>query len=962
MAEITKDLLITDEALQVPQQLADGFDKAVAAVESLLAISKKYEDQIGGSDTIPKLKKDTDGFGESLTELDKIQKAYTQSTQKLSDEYISYKKAVNDVNQAVKDKTALGDREATSINAQNASLKQLDAALQKNRQTYKDLVGDQQRNSASGQELLRVIQQQDAASKALSATIGQQQKNVGDYVNALKMVSPVFSQAASAATNFGSSVKEVFDALLKNPIIAIGATILATFEALREITKLYFSETIDGVQKATEIDKVWETSIATIKSRWAEAGEGIANVWHDMSIGAAFYFTSIILGEAEAAKALKAGLDIAKLENELRDEELQNIVRNSRLQLDKDKEMFDARDKLRKSDQQRDDALRQSMIDAAQIRENEIASVNKQIEANRILMNTTKEKFPLLEIEANLQARLNQIEDEKFQGARRRQALEVQIIDDSIKRTEEAQKIIRDANTETNETVIQSDINANNTIIGNQQFALDTQLGALGGNLILQKQANDLARDKEIQSAKEAARKRVVVDGEVMTAILEDTTHTLAWKDQAIINAQNREVDNDLAFQTLKNSINTKYAEKFAQDTKASAAKVAGIIDDSFKYQISLREKFNQEDTNKAIAGLNEKYEKGKLTIAQYNGAMAAIMREGNLQTLHIQEDEEAQEIKALQDKQAAEVGLTKEEYKLLEDLQKKHNETIAKQAKLTADQKLEIDKNVHKAQLQLETSAAGAIMAIGNNLYAEQFQQEQNKLNNLQTQKDKELAVAGLTADQKAAIDKKYTTLTTIENEKVLELKRKQAVFDKEVAAFQIIIKTAQGVGDALGNVLTIPLIPFILAEGALEEAVVLSKPIPSYQFGTKSHIGGTAVVGEVGTELVKEPGGNMFLTPALPTIMDIAKGSEVFTNTETMKILALGSLNAETHLIAENSLLQNEIKVLGGRIEKSNARLEKAISKIDGALIRHGSLLYQTKEDANGNKRLIRLKSFTQ
>ena len=66
--------------------------------------------------------------------------------------------------------------------------KSLSASLSNNRAKYKDLAVQNKQNTKEGKELLKTIQQQDTKLKEVDATVGQHQRNVGNYSGALKKV------------------------------------------------------------------------------------------------------------------------------------------------------------------------------------------------------------------------------------------------------------------------------------------------------------------------------------------------------------------------------------------------------------------------------------------------------------------------------------------------------------------------------------------------------------------------------------------------------------------------------------------------------------------------------------------------------------------------------------------------------------------------------------------------------
>lgn len=144
---------------------------------------------------------------------------------------------------------------------------------------------------------------------------------------------------------------------------------------------------------------------------------------------------------------------------------------------------------------------------------------------------------------------------------------------------------------------------------------------------------------------------------------------------------------------------------------------------------------------------------------------------------------------------------------------------------------------------------------------------------------KQKELAAAGDNEEKKSKIEENYA-------KKAAALKRKQAIADKLGALFQIALNTAIGATNAASKVVTLPLVPFIIAAGALQAAAVLAKPIPAYKDGVKSAPRGLALVGEAGAELVEK--NNRMQLVDTPSLVNLAGGETIYKNADTQKILA--------------------------------------------------------------------------
>ena len=124
-------------------------------------------------------------------------------------------------------------------------------------------------------------------------------------------------------------------------------------------------------------------------------------------------------------------------------------------------------------------------------------------------------------------------------------------------------------------------------------------------------------------------------------------------------------------------------------------------------------------------------------------------------------------------------------------------------------------------------------------------------------------------TAQKNAELEKKKATLRT-----------KQAKFEKATSIAEAAIQIAGGILQTikqLGFPAAIPMIAALGAMGAIQLATIIATPIPKYAKGTDSHKGGLAVVGDGGVPetIVTEKGA--YITPSVPTLVDIPKGAKV-------------------------------------------------------------------------------------
>lgn len=255
------------------------------------------------------------------------------------------------------------------------------------------------------------------------------------------------------------------------------------------------------------------------------------------------------------------------------------------------------------------------------------------------------------------------------------------------------------------------------------------------------------------------------------------------------------------------------------------------------------------------------------------------------------------------------------EEQLAVENMSAEDREAIAEKlqkakadlANAEADAEIEALERVAQREAELEDERRGRIMkilslasesigTIGNlvaTLYDGKIEkiEEEQEANDEAYEEDVEriesLAESGAISEEEAEARKRAAQTETsrknaeLEREKI-QLQQKQAKWNKAVQIAQTGIATARGVMEAWN--MGLPLGPIfsavVAAMGAVQVATIAATPIPAYKDGTKAggHIGGLAIVGDGGKHEVIVYGGNQWITPDKPTIVDLPRGAEVF------------------------------------------------------------------------------------
>ncbi len=208
----------------------------------------------------------------------------------------------------------------------------------------------------------------------------------------------------------------------------------------------------------------------------------------------------------------------------------------------------------------------------------------------------------------------------------------------------------------------------------------------------------------------------------------------------------------------------------------------------------------------------------------------------------------------------------------------------------LTPDpSKLEIWLNKNKKYIDKALELWNQLGELGNNILQgrieniEAEQEANEEAGEKELERIDKLSESGAISEEEAERRKRVAKQKTEEKDKELEkqkaeLQIRQARLQKAINIGNIIVNTAVGIMSALAMLPpNIPLSVLIGAIGAAQLATVIAQPIPKYAKGTDSHPGGLAMVGDGGKREAVLFDGNMFITPSIPTLIELPKGATV-------------------------------------------------------------------------------------
>jgi hypothetical protein len=360
--ELSRKDVLGDDLMMAPMVLTKDFEKFLGVLKQVADVGKKVGDSLGGSGSLPKAKDDTEKLTKAQQELLKVQNAIQTALAKENDEYIKYKKELDDVNKRLKEKTTLGDKDAKTIEKQNASINELSAALAKNRNEYSKLRTEEERNTKAGKDLLAVIQKQDKEFKELRVSMGQAQDNVGNYASAVQGLDGVTGGVIGRFKMLGSQLL----LLAGNPFILGLSGFVALLYALGSAVKTFFTATGDGEDMLARQSAVWGQFFNTIKKGWSDLGKDIAeffgegaskNVINSLITQAATIFPFLIpwieRTRKEFNETADAATKLADAIDDIQTRQARNIIDKSEKELEYNELIYKSQQKNLYTDEER---------------------------------------------------------------------------------------------------------------------------------------------------------------------------------------------------------------------------------------------------------------------------------------------------------------------------------------------------------------------------------------------------------------------------------------------------------------------------------------------------------------------------------------------------------------------------------------------------------------------------------
>ncbi|HTY43974.1 MAG TPA: hypothetical protein VMC80_01915 [Patescibacteria group bacterium] len=884
---------------------------------------------------IEKFKKDIDDIADKMANLITVtakHSAAQEKTKASTQDLNNQNKILNDAEkQAIglkdqltvteKEYNKLLDLEKQQLTAAEGSYKKLNAQLVESRQKYK-LMSEEQRNSPMGKQTLKDIDSLDEQLKKLDKSMGQSQRNVGNYGQTFSGVFASMPQVFQGAVEGLGNMTKAAMKFIMTPLGLILAGIAIAIEAVIK----YFKNSEEGENRLTKITTVLSAILQGLWDILSKVGEILVDAFLKpratiewltgavKEIGQFFKntFGNIIGGSLEifvgfAQKAFaEFGLAWQKLKNVFTDNTAK--INKAQAQVDEyNKKIEEGQKKVKEGAENLGDAVSDAF--------------NAMGKATKEFMDEEKRRADLAAKYADMQASIHKeerkdlIENQKLStesSELRAKAEELKKLnaEESIALTEKAMKL--DEQVLANELKLSKERLAAFKLKG--QFSkqdidyldelakLTADVEAKEGAFEEEKRGRlrQLNRLRMEAFSQEKDRLKTELDinknnideeiSENERLIANENTSYEARMRLAMRNAQAKEIlaekEYDIEKEQLDKELELKliseqdYALQLQKLTSDKDKKIFDIDLKLYNDTKAIQErrlKDIDQQTIQEVTALKNKYLEKKLTEEQLAD-----------ETLKLQASQYQKELdlKNLSNEQKTDLESKLADTRIA--MQKKTNQEIIDNIQTTLDATKELYQGLN--------DFSQAVFNRQNTL-------EENRKNARLDALEKEYNQGLISQDEyekrKEKIDKEA---------KIKEAKRAriQAILNKAMSIFTINMDYNVGVMNALkeGDIMkALPTILALKANQILSIIGVMMEPlpqIPQYWKGTKGSKKGFAWVGERGTELMNLPDGQRMLTPDQPTLTYLPQGTEItpanMVQGELARLAQMHSMQKET------------------------------------------------------------------
>ncbi len=916
-----------------------------------------------------------------IDKLNKIEKENGKLTEEQRNKRIALVSAQQESKQAISELTGVIKNDVKMNQAAKGSMDEMEQAVGRMKDAFRAL-SEEERDSAFGQELRAQIQATDEKLNDLNASIGNHHKTIGDYEGAIKRViasqNPFIGQLVditgnskgvaggfSAMVGGAKAFGKALLSLLANPVVAILAAIAVAIGLL-----------IKAMNSSEEATARWNAVLAPLTRALnfflslIQKGVGFILSFVEVQmkmLGALAklaerlpiigkYIKEVNDANKEAVEIEKAKYELTKRTRKFNEEAAEaelkvSDLRNKAAQKDKYTTVeriafLDEAIAIETKVAEERKAIAEENLRILQTEanwaDNDAETNNKLSEAKiAVTKATTELNTKTRELNAQRTEAINKMREEKKaedELVKSRKAAEVSLMNEGI----DKQLAQTNANYDAQISALRTKLQEETTLSKKAQQEINRTI-----ILLEQNRNKDIKKIRE-DFAKEQLKMNMDAQRELEDAITSLMAEGQEKQKEALTTSYDRQIE-DLRL-------------RLAQE-KTLTVEARTTIND----MIIAIEKKKQQDLDKlsstySVKRIKEEAEKNQqeMTLAESKELELLAKRYGSITMNKERYEQERLEISRKYTKIAFE-----EEINSLEDIVKNsglQGEELKNIEKELAQKKVEFstwanqqiiadDEKTAEKRKQLAQEAYAAVFSIMNSLSERRIQDYDAEITRIEEQKNADIEAmtqAGLTNEEmesrKMAIEARAAKQTDKLEAKKKKEQRKQAVYDKANALIQAGINTALAVTNALATVQPYPaaLVAASLAAamGGIQIATIAAKPLPKYAQGTEDHPGGLAVVGDGGQkEVAILPDGGYYVTPSIPTLVDLPKGTEVLPSVNEALMSITKAPRLDTSMPTSTDRIEKEIIELKSTMKSVITAIEKNRSQISVTLDQNGT-----------------------
>lgn len=801
------------------------------------------------------------------------------------------------VNAEIKNSIALQGQDSMKVNAKNSSLKVLEAALAKNRLAYSKLTTEEQRNSAAGQELIKVIKAQDIESKKLSKTMGVSTKEVGSYSQAIQSALGNMGMFTSGMGTMGTVVNgasrgflrgataaNIFSLALKAiPIVALIGAIVSLVS--------WFRGTEEGAQALRIQMAKLEAIFNVVKDRVMEFGKALFEAFENSEEPVKDLGTVIV---EHIATRIQGVINLLFA--------LRDVGKNTFLLLAE----YNSGRFLTEEGAEKVKMLKEELQKAG------VAAGDAFVQALTGVTNFVSELD-------ETGKKVNDIIDEITEKSRR--MVQLQMMENKL--------IVDKRNFLVQEQILQREINKDREYVMDQMLTEEERLEsalrirenikALEGQRVglLQRELHILLERQKLSYSDEAGLEKAkqlqadIIAAQAQGYLQQRRNTTLISRLQIEILerekklALDRIVNNEFVIQqAIKSELEARRRQYIEDEALLKDALMRGLIT---RRQYAREVRDLQRVTSEAaikdqIAAMQKQFEAvrefDKQRIAE---VLASGLKEADIILEVAKIRRESAEEQAIIDKAIFDLKA-----KLLDtELSNMHNKY---------EDEIEMLNNIG-AEWMFYTQLVGGLL---HNLTEARIANLDRELAKEMEVRDKLLAQHEGDKQRTAEINETYAAKEEELERKKIQAQRRAAIYDKAVAVVQAGINAASAVLVQLGGGDPYSAFPRAALAGAIaavQIATILAKPIPRYKDGgiTSQRL---IIAGEDGIEHYRTPSGQEGFTPGKATVMTMPVGTRITNARDTSRMLAARSLQYER---TNDRMVSSKSEKLLGDINKN-------------------------------------------